>query len=64
MSFFKTKCPWCNEEYTHLFVGTTLYSGHNCPRKNDPCPCGADSLITGEHTLDCDNHPLNKYSYE
>lgn len=32
MSFFIAVCPECGERYMHLFVGSTLHSGHACPK--------------------------------
>lgn len=35
MSFFRATCPHCGETYTHLFVGSTLHSGHRCPLRDE-----------------------------
>lgn len=31
MSAFVTTCSTCGTAYFHCFVGTTLFSGHDCP---------------------------------
>jgi hypothetical protein len=34
MSFFKTRCPDCGEEYWTGVVGMTLMGSHECPLAN------------------------------
>lgn len=47
MSFFIATCPNCGERFTHLFVGTTLHSGHKCLK---PRPLGFENPQTPPKT--------------